>query len=220
VVLLVFSPPGFSIIHFYIFLICFACGILLATGMIGTHPDAVRFRRAAAGMPPRTKPLCSVSEQLFPFASSPAKGIFAASICFVIGLCLTGLGILIAFLFPSKGADRFLAGIPLWVCGLLCLWIAIRFPTRCIQVTPKAITLRGYFRTVTMPWESILALIHREHFILAFGGFVTTGVMYSLYSKHRKLSFSSQVPGSERLVSLISEGTGLAWNATPPAGIH
>ncbi len=184
--------------------------------MIGTHPLAARLRRAAVRtVPLRMGPLCPVPEQMFPYAGSPYKRRLVACTCFVIGLCLTGLGILVVYFFPSRAVDIIPAGIPLWACGILCLWIAIRYPTRYIQVTPQAITLKGYFQSVTMPWQGVLALIAEKHFILCFGGFVSAGVMYSLYSGRLKLSFSSHLPGSERLASLVSEATGLTWNPKP-----
>jgi hypothetical protein len=157
-------------------------------------------------------PLCQIPEQSFPYAGSPFKGKLAAGICFVMGLSLGSLGILVIFIIPSRGAERILAGIPLVGFGIICIWISTRYATRYIQVTPQGITLKGYFRTVAMPWQSILALTAREHFVLTVGGFLNTGVIYSLYSDRRKLSFSSHLPESGRLVSLVVEATGLAWN--------
>jgi hypothetical protein len=124
---------------------------------------------------------------------------------------MIGLAIWIIALYPLKAADGILASLPLWACGILGLWISIRYPTRRIQVTPQGITLKGYVRTITMPWQSVLALTAREHFV----GFVSMGVMYSLYSARRKLSFASKIPGSERLAGLVTEVTGLNWNLDP-----
>jgi hypothetical protein len=215
-VLLILSPPGFNIIHFYLFLACLVCGFLLATGMLGTDPLASKLRRIAApSAESRTQSLGSVPEQVFPFASSPSKGKWAAGICLAAGLALIGLGILIAIVYPSKLAERILAGIPLLGCGILCIWIAACYPTRYIQVTPQSITLKGYFRTVTMPWQNVLVLTARKHFVLSVGGFIPTGILYSLYSKHHKLVFSSQIPGSERLVPLVAQTTGLTWDCKP-----
>jgi hypothetical protein len=154
-------------------------------------------------------------EQLFPYAGSSLKKKLATGISFVLGLGLAGLGVLIASRLPLKTADYILAGLPLWACGILCIWISIRYPTRCIQVTPQGITLKGYFRTVAMPWQSVLALTAREHFVLTVGGFLTTGVLYSLYSDRRKLTFSSHLPENARLASLVTEATGLTWNPKP-----
>jgi hypothetical protein len=213
-VLLLFSPPGFSIIHFYAFLFCAAYGFLLATGMIGTDPSAIRIRRKMRDVPPlRTGSLCNVSEQSFPYAASPYHRKLGAIICFILGLGLTALGVLLALFFHLKASEGILAGIPPFCCGILLIWISIRYPTRYIQVTSQGITLIGYFRTIAMPWQSVLVLSARKHFILIpSGGFVATGILYSLYSDRRKLSFSSQIPGSERLTSLVAEATGLTWN--------
>jgi hypothetical protein len=216
VALLIFSPPGFNILHFYAFIFCFVCGFLLASGMIGTDPLAARLRREMIETgTSRTAPRIHVPEQSFPYAGSPRKRKWATGICFLMGLGLTGLGVLIAFSIRSKAGDRILAGIPLWACGLLFIWISIRYPTRSIQVTPEGITLYGYFRTVAMPWPSVLVLTAREHFALIVGGIISTGVLYSLYSDRCKLSFSSQLPGSERLASIVVEATGLTWNSKP-----
>lgn len=212
-VLLILSPPGFSIIHLYAFIFCFACGCLLAAGMLGTDPAASRLRRKALEtVTPRTGPLTHVPEQLFPYAGSPRNRKLAASICFVLGLGLIGLGVWTVSSLPFKAPDHILAGVPLWAFGILCIWISIRYPTRSIQVAPRGIALQGYFRTVAMPWQSVLALTAREHFVLSAAGFLSTGVLYSLYSDRHKLSFSSFLPGSERLASLVAEATGLTWN--------
>jgi hypothetical protein len=216
-ILLILSPPGFSILHFYAFIFCLTCGFLLISRMLGTDPLASRLRRIAAQtVPSRLGPLCHVPEQLFPYTSSPSKGKLAAGICFVMGLGLAGLGILVVFAYPSRGIERILAGSPLLSCGIACIWISIRYPTRYIQVTPQGITLNGYFRTVAMPWQSVLVLTARKHFVLIVGGFITTGVIYSLYSDRRKLSFSSHLAGNERLASLVADATGLTWNPKPP----
>jgi hypothetical protein len=212
-ILLICSPPGFSIIHFFIFLLCFVSGFLLVSGIIGTHPVAARIRRLAIrNIAPRTGPLVYVPEQLFPYESSSIKRRLASGVCFVIGLCMVGLGVLVVYLFPSKSADTILMGIPPWACGILCLWISIRYPSRYIQVTPQGITVHGYFGTRAMPWQNILVLIARQHFV----GFTAIGVLYSLYSDRSKVSFSSHIPGSDRLVALVSEATGLTWNPKPP----
>jgi hypothetical protein len=216
--LLIFSPPGFNIIHFYFFLACFVCGILLIMGFIGTHPSAARIRRTwgqTAAL--RRAPPGQVSEKLFPYATSPLKAKAATAICFAIGLGSIGLGVLIARQYPGKTAESLLAGSPLCASGILCLWIGICYPGRYIQVKPEGITIRGYFRTATLPWQSVRVLIAREHFVLTIGGFFSTGILYSIYSDCQKVSFSSQIAGSERLVSLVADATGLAWNPPSPS---
>jgi hypothetical protein len=212
--LLVFSPDHFSIGHFFLFLAFFVCGIFLVTEILGTHPVAARLRREAsrAGMP-RRGPLCYVPEQVFPYAGSRLNRFLATALCAAIGLSLIALGFILLRFLPAGDSDRFLAGIPPWITGILCIWISIRYPSRCLRVTPQSITVKGYFRTSTMHWDRILALIAREHYTLLAGGFVSTGVLYSLYSDHNRLWFTSHLPGSERLASLVAEATGLTWNS-------
>jgi hypothetical protein len=213
-VLLIFSPAKFSTAHLLLFLACFVSGILLITGIIGTHPTAAGLRREAIkGGIRRPGPLCHVPEQVFPYANSPLKKSLVTIVCAAIGLSLACLGIFLMWVFHSKAADGVLTGVIPLAGGILCLWIAVRYPSVRLQVNPGGITLRGYFRTVQMPWETILALIARNHYVLTAGGFAPTGILYSLYSPHSKLWFSSQLPGSERLASLVAEATGLTWNS-------
>ncbi len=219
--LAIFSPgkSNFSIIHFYFFLTCFTCGILLLTGMIGTHPMAAAARRAAIRTGARRNgPLCRVPEQIFPYAGSMFNRRMVAGICVLIGFSLTGLGFFIAWVLPSKGFENLLAGMPCVAAGILCLWISIRYPERHLRTTPESIMLKGYFRTILMPWQNIVALIAREHSVLIAGGFVSTGIIYSLYSEHGKLWFSSNLPGSERLASLVADATGLTWDSLSSVG--
>jgi hypothetical protein len=214
--LFILSAAGthFSIPIFYLFIACSVCGILLVSGLVGTHPVAAKLRREARqNATLRQGPLCAVSEQVFPYAGSSWKRHLVVVICAVMGLGLLCLGSLMVWSFPSSGFDRLLAPMPLWIVGILCLWLSFRYSNMCVRVTPQGITIKSHFRTATMRWEDILSLIAREHHALIVGGFVSTGIQYSLYSKSDKLWFTSQLPGCDQLVSLVAEATGLTWNS-------
>jgi hypothetical protein len=213
-ILLIFSPDKahFSILHFYLFLVCFALGMLSIVGLIGSHPIATRMRREAALTGTgRTTPPINVREQVFPYAVPGFKRSAAAILCAVIGLALIGLGLFMASAFPSKGADRIVAGIPAFAAGALCLWIAIRYPSRYIRITSREITVAGYFRMVTIRWQDVVALVAREHYIFSAGVFAPLGVTHFIYSMKSRTWYSSRIPESARLTAIISQTSGLPW---------
>jgi hypothetical protein len=213
--LIIFGPPKqhFNILHLYSFMACFVAGFLLIAGFVGTHPAAARIRREAirAGSF-RTGPLCPIIEQKFPYQAR-TKARAAAALSILLGVLLIGLGVFLFATFSSDIADRFLAGTLPAAAGILFLWIGFRYPSRFVEVTPEILRIEGYFKTVSMPWQDILALVAREHFVWTVGGFTSTGILYSVYSGHSKLWFSSQTPGSEQLAESIAAATGLPWNS-------
>jgi hypothetical protein len=210
-ILVIFSPSDFNIVHFYMFLFCFTGGILLVIGMIGTHPRAARLRRTASqAAMSRTRPLCHVPEQVFPCAVPVFHRRVVTGICALIGISMVGLGLFMMRVFPSTAVDSFLAGIPPLVCGIFSLWISFRYSSMYVRVTPQGITRKGYFCTVALPWQNVLVLIAGEKTVI---GFLPIGAIYSLYSENRKLWFPGSLPGSDRLIPLVAEATGLTWNS-------
>jgi hypothetical protein len=137
--LIVFSPPApqFSIPHFFLFLACFVCGVLLVIGILGTHPIVARLRHQASEIGALRKcPLSVITEQVFPFAASPLRRRLVTALCAAIGLSMISLGFLLLRFLPGSSGDRILAGTPPWIGGILCLWISIRYPNMYIQIMP------------------------------------------------------------------------------------
>jgi hypothetical protein len=68
---------------------------------------------------------------------------------------------------------------------------------------------------VRLDWKDIVALNVREHHVLSLVGHVPralpAGTIYSVYSLQQKLNFTGGLPGTARLASIISQGTGLSW---------
>ena len=214
--LLLLAPPKgqFSALNFFAFLICLVLGYFLAAGYVGTHPVAARLRRGArlAGSS-RPVPPCNIPAETFPITNHSKGRILIISLCAVLGLSLLVSGTLAARAFA---AGRGSIGLPFYLAAALCFWCPLRQWSMYVRVDPQGITARSYFRTVSMKWEDVVALIAREHHVFlpgahSVGMIGQLGTIYSVYSRKTRIDFTHHVPGADRLISILGAATGLEW---------
>jgi hypothetical protein len=215
-VLLLLAPPKgqFSVLNFFAFLTCLVLGYLVAAGYVGTHPIAARLRREArlAGSF-RPVPLCSIPSETFPITKHSKDRILIISLCAILGLLLLVSGTLVSRAFATRG---WLVALPLYLAAALCFWCPLRQWSMYVRVDPQGITARSYFRTLSVKWEDVVALIAREHHIFlpgahSVGTIGQLGTIYSIYSRKTKIDFTQHVPGVDRLISILGAATGLEW---------
>lgn len=124
-----------------------------------------------------------------------------------------GLGFFLLWNFPADGANRILIALPPWLAGAVCIWIPLRRLGMYVRIGPEGIAAAQYFRTVTVRWEDILTLIEQEHRVLVMGGIVSTGTVYTVYSKADAIRFTSRLQAAEELADVISRATALPWKS-------
>jgi hypothetical protein len=190
--------------------VCLVAGILLLQGLIGGDPLAAQLRREAVRAGPRHVTAArDVPERVFRYGA--ARRTLATTIVVALGVLLFVLGCLAALLFPGVLADRVAVAAPLLVAGALMGWIAGRYPTLYVKVDPDGVEARMYFRSVRMPWADIVALIAREHHALVQSGFVSAGIVYSVYAPRTKLYFTDRLESRGELLDLLARTTSLEW---------
>jgi hypothetical protein len=209
--LLVLAPPkeNFSFANFYGFLACLVYGFLLVAGYVGTHPIAARLRREAAlGSRTRPESLCHVPDKIFLYGGRSWGRVLAVGGCVVLGLALIGFGTVIAWVTPLAASEKILSALPLWIGGLICIWVPVRQLGMFVKIDNQGITARLYFRTVKYDWSEVVALLAREHSLPVIG---PTGIVYSVYSQRSKLYFTYSLQGAAQLAAIVPEATGLSW---------
>jgi len=210
-VLLVLAPPKerFSAANFYAFLVCLVCGFLLVAGYVGTHPTAARLRREV-GISGRTRPgpLGPVSDQIFRYGGSSRSRALVVGLCVTLGLALIGFGIVLSLVTPLVASERIVLALPLWIAGLICIWVPIRQLGMFVKIDHQGITARLYFHTVKCDWGEVVALIARDHHLLLLN---STGIVYSVYMQRSSLYFTNRLQGAAQLAAIVSQATGLPW---------
>jgi hypothetical protein len=216
VTLLMAPPkPAFSIVNLYLFITFILLGTLLIMGLIGPHPIAIRRRREARRTPATSRPRGAgdLPEQVFAYCPSLSGGrIFATAVSVLAGLLAIGIGGYVAWGIAGSWPFRLAAGFPVWMGGLIALWVPLRHLTMYVKIDANGLESRGYLRTATIRWEDVVALVAREHHMLVFGGFVSLGTVYTVYAQRGQLAFVSRLPHVAELAALISDRTGLQWS--------
>jgi len=211
VILLITAPPSgqFSAASLFGFLGCLVFGILLASGLVGTHPYAARARRQAPAVPRRTPDAGRPSiEATFAYANRSARQKLSVGLCTALGLALLTLAAVVARQFPGRLADRVLVGISSLLGGLISIYFPLRQLKMFLKVGPAGIEARLYFRSISIAWDEIVALIERENYFPMFGNVGTT---FSIYTLRRRIDFTDRLTGWRELRDLVSRATGLEW---------
>jgi hypothetical protein len=211
--LLIWMPPKehFSAAALYAFLACLVVGVLLLIGYVGTAPRASQLRAEAATRgTSRTGPLISVPEQVFFYATHSRGQAVAAGVCVVLGVAMLALGVFLAIALPLSPLDRSIVWLPEALAGACCIWVPLRQLRMYVRAGPDGVRARVYFRTVSIGWEEIVALVIRENYLLMFGPLGTT---YSIYSLRTRIDFADRLKGAPQLAGIVTQATGLPWQS-------
>jgi hypothetical protein len=207
-VLVVLNPREFNVLHCFAFLACFTLGWLLLLGMIGLDPR-VRRLLAEVGRIERPGPLDArdVPERTFRYLTAPRARLLVTAVCTVLGIGQFSLGCFLAWCFPGSVWERFLLASVCGGSGLLTLWYIYRHRQLYIAVSPTGLTARLYFRSTTISWDDIVALLARRY----NSPFGPVGTVYAIYSLRDKISFTDRLAGASELCALLARITGIAW---------
>ncbi len=215
VTLLMAPPkPGFSIVNCYLFIGFVATGSLLLWGLWGPDPIATRLRRESRRRGPSPRSIqADVPERVFRYAPTLSWGrALGVVVGTLAGSIAIGTGVLVARCMPGSWAQRAAMGLPLWIGGGISLWFPWRQLRMYVRVDADGLECRGYFRTVKLCWEDVVTLIVREYYLVCGFGFLPVGIVYSVYSQRRRLSFLARLPDAPELANTISSATGLEWH--------
>jgi hypothetical protein len=182
--------------------------------------DISQLRRIHKQMPQRPA-VPGLNDREFTFRYPPMKG---ARLAVMVCLCLFMLTMAAASLFllisAKNQADAAAVKIAYFMFGLFlsCTiffsWLTWRYARLFIKVDADGITASTYLGLRNAGWEDIVALRDWIPFrglggISAF--FAADFALYKVYTDKHMISFSSSIPGADRLAGLISEAAGMEW---------
>ena len=176
--------------------------------IVGPDPRATRLR-TAAGRTERPGQLDTreVPERTFRYLNSPLARFVVTVVCTVLGIGQLSLGCFLAWSFPGRVGERFVVASVCGGFGLFLLWYIYRHRQLYVAVSPGGLTARLYFRSTTIRWEEIVALLALRY----ESPLGTVGVVYSIYSLRDKISFTDRLEDASELRALLTRITGIAW---------
>jgi hypothetical protein len=218
------APPkeNFSIVNCLSFISCFAVSNLLWFGAIGPDAIATRLRRAArqAKSVPAEKAVHNVPERTFYYCPKFTwKKALMLAVMIPLGLGFIGVGVFVFAYWKNPGEWGF--RLTFLALNAVSACIAIYFPLRqlsmYVKVDSRGLQSRGYFRTVMMPWEDIVALVAKKIIVpfiyYAVPVALDAGDEFRVYSQTDVLRFVPRLPQANELRNIISSETGMVWNA-------
>jgi hypothetical protein len=217
------APPkdNFSIANCLSFISCLTVGGLLGFGAIGPDSVAMRRRRAARRAEPIRNAVVvhDVPERIFYYCPTLAwKRVVMLVAMSLLGLGIFCMGALAAICWKNPG--EWGVRLTLLLMNSVSACIAIYFPWRqgsmYVRIDSRGIESRGYFRTVTMPWEDVVALVAKKIIVPFFyctaATMLDAGDEFRVYSQTDVLRFVPRLPAAEDLRRIISAETGMVWN--------
>ena len=182
--------------------------------------DITKLRRIHKEMPQR-RALPVTPDREWTFRYPPMKG---ARLIVMVCLCLFMMGMaavsLLALISSGNKADAETREIMYFVfglfstCGIFFCWLTWRYARLFVKVDGKGIVASTYFGLRQAGWEDIVALRDWIPF-RGMGGisdfFAADFSLYKIYTHKHMISFSSALPGADRLARLISEAAGIEW---------
>lgn len=182
--------------------------------------DITKLRRIHKDMP-QHHVLPAAPDREWTFRYPPMKG---ARLIVMVCLCLFMIGMatvsLLALISSANNADAvtreimyFMFGV-FSTCGIFICWLTWRYARLFIKVDARGITASTYFGMRHAEWEDIVALRDWIPF-RGMGGisnfFAADFSLYKIYTHKHMISFSSSLPGADRLSKLILNAAGFEW---------